>query len=83
MVVECSFPSSMPILAKESKHLTPELLFKSIENIKRDDLNFYINHIKPSYLTKIVTEIHEYKGKFEPIILKDEDFIDFSKKPLT
>jgi len=73
----------MPILAKESKHLTPQLLFKNIEMIKRDDLRLYINHIKPSFLDKIAKEIHEYKGKFEPIILKDEDFINFSKKPLT
>ncbi|WP_373004477.1 HD domain-containing phosphohydrolase [Sulfurimonas sp.] len=83
IVIECSFPSTMPILAKESKHLTPRLLFKSIENIKRDDLRLYINHIKPSFLDKIAKEIHEYKGKFKPIILKDEDFINFSKKPLT
>jgi len=83
MVIECSFPSNMPILAKESKHLTPKLLFKSIEKIKRDDLRLYINHIKPSFLVQIAKEIHEYKGKFEPIILKDEDFINFSKKPLT
>jgi HD-GYP domain-containing protein (c-di-GMP phosphodiesterase class II)/ribonuclease BN (tRNA processing enzyme) len=83
IVVECSFPSTMPVLAKESKHLTPDLLFKCIENIKKDNLRLYINHIKPSFLEKIAKEIYEYKGKFEPIILKDEDFINFSKKPLT
>lgn len=83
IVVECSFPSSMPILAKKSKHLTPKLLFKSIKKIKRDDLRLYINHIKPSFLDKIVKEIYEYSGKFDPIILKDEDFINFSKKLLT
>jgi hypothetical protein len=59
------------------------LLFKSIDKIKRDDIRLYINHIKPSFLDKIAKEIHEYMGKLEPIILKDEDFINFSKKPLT
>lgn len=83
IVVECSFPSSMPILAKKSKHLTPKLLFKSIKKIKRDDLRLYINHIKPSFLDKIAKEIDEYSGKFDPIILKDEDLINFSKKLLT
>jgi len=83
VVIECSFPSSMPILAKESKHLTPKLLFNSIEKVKRDDIRLYINHIKPSFLEKIAREIGENRGKFEPIILKDEDFVNFSKKPLT
>ena len=83
IVIECSFPSSMLILAKESKHLTPESLFNNAKKIKRDDITLYINHIKPSYLEIITKEIQEYRGKFEPIILKDEDFINFSKKPLT
>lgn len=83
MVIECSFPSNMPILAKESKHLTPRLLFDSIEKLKREDVKLYINHIKPSYLDKIVKEIKEYRGKIRAIILKDEDFINFSKKLLT
>ncbi|WP_294963180.1 HD domain-containing phosphohydrolase [Sulfurimonas sp.] len=83
IVIECSFPSSMPILAKESKHLTPKLLFESIKNIKRNDFRLYINHIKPSFLMKITEEIGEYRGKYEPIVLKDEDFINFSEKPLT
>ncbi|MCK9492495.1 MAG: HD domain-containing protein [Sulfurimonas sp.] len=77
IVIECSFPSSMPKLAKESKHLTPTLLFESIQKIKREDIRLYINHIKPSYIDKIVKEIKEYKGKMTPIILKDEDFINF------
>ena len=83
MVIECSFPSNMPKLAKESKHLTPKILFENIEKLKRDDLHFYINHIKPSFVVKIAKEIAQYSGRFEPIILKDEDFINFSKKPLT
>jgi len=83
IVIECSFPSSMPKLAKDSKHLTPKLLFESIQKIKREDIKLYINHIKPSYLEKIVKEIKEYRGKMTPIILKDEDFIIFSKKDLT
>jgi len=83
IVIECSFPSSMPKLAKESKHLTPELLFESMQKIKREDIRFYINHIKPSYLETIAKEIKAYRGKMTPIILKDEDFIIFSKKDLT
>jgi len=77
IVVECSFPSDMSELAKESKHLTPELLFKELQNLQRDDIELYINHIKPSYLEIITREIDENKGKWNPIILKDLDIIHF------
>ena len=77
IVVECSFPTELHKLAMESKHLTPKLLFKQLEDLKRDDLLLYINHIKPSYIQKILEEIDIYKGKWEPIILKDGSFINF------
>lgn len=77
MVLECSFPSDLQELAKESKHLTAKSLFKSLQNLKRDDIKLYINHIKPIYLEKVTQEISEYKGKWEPIILKDFDIINF------
>ena len=76
-VIECSFPSSMKELAKESKHLTPSLLFEQLKNLKRDDIELYINHIKPSFLTNIVSDIKEEKGSWEPKILKDGDIIKF------
>jgi len=77
MVIECSFPSDMQELAKESKHLTPKLLFEKIKNIKRDNLSLYINHIKPLFLSKIVEDIKLVKGKWKPKILKDGDIIKF------
>ena len=77
MVLECSFSSDMQELAKESKHLTPKLLFEKIQNIKRDDLALYINHLKPLFLRQILADIKEEKGKWEPKILKDGDIIKF------
>ena len=77
VVFECSFPSSMEELAKSSKHLTPKLLFQMMEELKRDDFNLYINHIKPSFIHTIAKEIEEMQGKWEPKILKDEDYINF------
>jgi ribonuclease BN (tRNA processing enzyme) len=77
IVVECSFPSSMKKLAEESKHLTPKILFEMIEELKSDELQLYINHVKPSYISEITTEIEKYRGKWEAIILKDGDFIKF------
>jgi len=77
VVFECSFPSSMENLAKSSKHLTPKLLFGSMKELKRKDLNIYINHIKPAFINTIVKEIRDLSTEFSPKILNDEDFIKF------
>jgi HD-GYP domain-containing protein (c-di-GMP phosphodiesterase class II)/ribonuclease BN (tRNA processing enzyme) len=77
VAIECSFPNEMQELAIISKHLTPKLLFKQLEALDREDITLYINHMKPSYLNKIVDEIEEYRGKWEPILLKDGDLINF------
>jgi len=77
VVIECSFPSNMASLALESKHLTPKTLFNPLETLKRENFQLYINHIKPLYLEQITKEIAAYSGKWEPIILKDEDIIKF------
>lgn len=77
IVVECSFPSNLQNLAKESKHLTPKILFEMLKSLKRDDISLYINHIKPSYLKDIMSEIEQYRGKWMPKVLKDGDFVKF------
>ncbi len=77
IVLECSFPSHMELLAKESKHLTPKLLAYMLESLKRDDVNLYINHIKPSFIEEIIKEIGEYCAKWKPKIVKDGEIINF------
>ncbi len=77
IVLECSFPSHMEVLAKESKHLTPKLLSGMLEGLKRDDVNLYINHIKPSFIEEIIKEIDQYCAKWKPKIVKDGEIINF------
>lgn len=77
IVLECSFPSHMQLLAKESKHLTPKLLANMLEGLKRDGVKLYINHIKPMFLENITKEIEEYCGKWKPKIVKDGEIINF------
>ena len=77
LVVECSFPSDMKKLARDSKHLTPQLLFTALKPIEENGINLYINHIKPIYKKIIEEEITRYKGTWKPKILKDCDKIHF------
>jgi HD-GYP domain-containing protein (c-di-GMP phosphodiesterase class II)/phosphoribosyl 1,2-cyclic phosphodiesterase len=77
LVIECSFPSEMKFLAKESKHLTPELLFNQLKTLKKQNLSLYINHIKPAYFKRISDEIEQYRGNWSVKILKDGFFVNF------
>lgn len=76
-VIECSFSSNMLSLAKKSKHLTPKLLSEMLKNLKRDDLQIYINHMKPLYLEEITEEVTYYCANWKPKILKDGEIIKF------
>ncbi|MFT5659394.1 MAG: response regulator RpfG family c-di-GMP phosphodiesterase/ribonuclease BN (tRNA processing enzyme) [Sulfurimonas sp.] len=76
-LIECSFPSRMKSLAKESKHLTPKLLGERLKSLKRDNISLYINHIKPLYLEEMTQEIEEYCGHLNAKIAKDGEIIKF------
>ena len=77
LVIECSFPSSMKNLAKESKHLTPELLFNALKDIEDKNIKLYINHLKPSYEKTIIQEIETLKNSWDVTVLGDGDSIYF------
>ncbi len=77
LVIECSFPSSMDALAKESKHLTPQLLFSALKPLEKSGIHLYINHIKPLYEQQVSEEIGQYKGTWKVEILKDGKKIHF------
>lgn len=77
MMIECSFPSEMEQLAKDSKHLTPKTLFLQLEKLKRRDLDLYINHIKPGFLTKIKKELEQYRDKWGYKVVEDGEIIIF------
>ena len=77
IIVECSFPSNMEKLAKRSKHLTPKFLFEQLKILEKKHINLFINHIKPMYLEKIISEIELYKGAWKVKILKDGEILHF------
>jgi len=77
LVIECSFPSSMRTLAKESKHLTPELLFNALKPIEKRGLRLNINHIKPQHEKIIRDELDLYKNAWRVEILNAGKKIHF------
>ena len=57
VIIDVSFPCEYKQLAVDSKHLTLELLEKDMENLQRDDVKIYINHLKPSFIPQIEEEL--------------------------
>jgi hypothetical protein len=80
LVIEYSFPTNIYTLTKESKHLTPELLFRALKPLEKRGLQLYIDHIKPLYEKIISDEIDLYKGAWKVETLKDGKKIHFWPK---
>lgn len=77
MVLECSFPSAMKQLAVNSKHLTPDMVFEQLQKLQKREINFYLHHLKPSYINEITEEISKKQASYEVKILKDGEKIEF------
>ncbi len=78
IIIEVSFPSQYKELAQNSKHLTPQLLQKTLTKLKRDDITVFINHLKPSYQAQIIKEINEMNLLLNGgAILQKDDIIEF------
>jgi len=77
IVVECSFPSDMEKLAKESKHLTPKILSEMLQGLKREEIKLYLNHMKPTFVETITEETKRYCAKWNPKIVKDGKILTF------
>ena len=80
VLIECSFPSHMEKLAYDSKHLTPKLVSKIVKQLKRDDIQVFLYHLKPLYYKKMAEEIKDLEilkngGK----ILQEGDVIHVDK----
>lgn len=80
LLIECSFPSNMDKLARNSKHLTPKLLKEELKKLKRKDVNIFLYHIKPLYFDIIEKEIKNLDiFKTGGKILQDGDVIHVNK----
>lgn len=76
LVIEVSFPTEFNRLSVFSKHLSPALLKDELEQLERDDVEIYINHLKYEYYDQIVQELKDI-GLYDKVtILEDNSVID-------
>ncbi len=65
LIVDVSFPSEMEELAFKSKHYTPILLKRDIENFLQRHIEIYIFHMKPEYRKTIKKEFENFPLKIK------------------
>ena len=76
LIIECSFPNEMSQLAFDSQHLTPNLLSQNLKNLKRNDVQIFLYHIKHVYEEEMRKQIKELNIlKYDGKILEDGDVI--------
>jgi HD-GYP domain-containing protein (c-di-GMP phosphodiesterase class II)/ribonuclease BN (tRNA processing enzyme) len=61
LIIECSFPDKLESLAKVTKHLTPSLISKELENLKRKNISIFFYHLKPNHKKELLTDIKKHK----------------------
>ncbi|QKF58991.1 HD domain-containing phosphohydrolase [Aliarcobacter lanthieri] len=84
LFIECSFPNRLQKLSDISRHLTPNSLNSTLINLKRDDIQIYLYHLKYEYITEIKEQIQELGilkngGK----VLEDGDIVDINSLKVT
>jgi len=59
--IEASFPDEQSELARVSKHLTPTLLARAFQKIKRPELPVYVYHVKPRFRDDIARQLARFR----------------------
>lgn len=75
-IFDISFPSSFEKLANDSKHFTAKIFKEELQQLQRNDVRIYINHIKPSFYETVEKEILDANILLnDGSILRDGDII--------
>lgn len=77
LIVEVSFTSDLEALAVASLHFTPKILNDELNKLKREDLQIYINHLKPAMKHGIISELSQLPNTKKCVILEDGAVIEF------
>ncbi|MGB7290632.1 MAG: 3',5'-cyclic-nucleotide phosphodiesterase [Thermodesulfobacteriota bacterium] len=71
LIIECSFPNRLEKTARLTGHLTPNLMFKEISKMQRNDIKIYVTHLKPLHRHDVINELKKVSEKLPMQILHD------------
>ncbi|RUO32872.1 3',5'-cyclic-nucleotide phosphodiesterase [Aliidiomarina sanyensis] len=60
LMIECSFPDDKYELARQTKHMTPEMVFDTLEALEVPPQHVWISHLKPSFETELREALQEF-----------------------
>jgi cAMP phosphodiesterase len=73
IVIECSFPNRHEAIAHASAHLTPELLRRELQQLRRD-VPVYVTHVKPEDHDEVVGEIEALRDSRLRVLQTGQEF---------
>lgn len=71
IIAGVSFPSEKQETAEITKHLTPKLFYNEVKKLGRDDIKFYISHIKPLFKKEVLSDLSKLPLQSNLDILED------------
>jgi ribonuclease BN (tRNA processing enzyme) len=72
--IEVSYPNLQAPLARQAKHLTPQLFVGEFRKLHRPDLPVYAYHLKPRFRTEIETELQALHLPHVSVLEEDLEF---------
>lgn len=76
IIAGVSFPNHMYETAEITRHLTPEFFHDEVKRLGRDDIKYYISHIKPLFQDEVLKDIEKLPIQENIEILEDGKLIE-------
>lgn len=68
VLIECAFPDGLAHVAERSFHMTPCLLQRELNKLKRDDCEIRVINIKPMYREQVIGELEKLDLKMLSVV---------------
>ncbi len=78
VIADVSFPDHMDETAELTRHLTPKLFFEETKKLNRDDITYYISHLKPLFKNEVLQDLSKLSNHNSLEVLRDGMVLDIS-----
>ena len=78
IIAGVSFPNKMKDMAELTKHLTPELFYEEVKKMGRDNVLYYISHLKPLFKKEVISDLQKLPISDRITLLNDGDILELN-----
>ncbi len=65
-------------MAELTKHLTPELFYEEVKKMGRDNVLYYISHLKPLFKKEVISDLQKLPISDQITLLNDGDILELN-----